>query len=53
MFADPSRPLVVDLGAGPGRFLLLLHQRHTRDLQQQQQQQQQQEQQQQQVTRDP
>lgn len=32
MFEDPSRPLVVDLGAGPGRFLLLLHQRHARHL---------------------
>lgn len=41
MFADPSRPLVIDLGSGPGRFLLLLHSRHSRELQQQQQQQQQ------------
>lgn len=26
-FTDPSRPLVVDLGCGPGRFLMLLHHR--------------------------
>ncbi|KAJ9513742.1 hypothetical protein QJQ45_015506, partial [Haematococcus lacustris] len=24
-FKDPSRPLVLDLGCGPGRFLLLMH----------------------------
>lgn len=27
IFADPQRPLVVDIGCGPGRFLLALHQR--------------------------
>lgn len=26
-FSDPSLPLVVDLGCGPGRFLLLLQRR--------------------------
>lgn len=35
-FADPTRPLVVDLGCGPGRFLLLMHQRHKAAREQQQ-----------------
>ena len=26
-FRDPSLPLVIDLGCGPGRFLMLLHKR--------------------------
>ena len=26
-YKDPSLPLVVDLGCGPGRFLMLLHKR--------------------------
>ncbi|KAF5836399.1 putative methyltransferase-domain-containing protein [Dunaliella salina] len=39
MFNDPSRPLVVDVGCGPGRFLLLMHHRHARQLQLQQQEQ--------------
>ena len=26
-FADPARPLVIDIGCGPGRFLLALAQR--------------------------
>ena len=26
-FADPTLPLVLDLGCGPGRFLMLLHKR--------------------------
>jgi tRNA G46 methylase TrmB len=40
VYADPSLPLFVDMGCGPGRFLLLLARRHQEQQQQQQQQQQ-------------
>ncbi|KAL6749289.1 putative methyltransferase-domain-containing protein [Haematococcus lacustris] len=30
-FKDPSRPLVLDLGCGPGRFLLLMHHAQPQD----------------------
>jgi tRNA G46 methylase TrmB len=38
VYADPSLPLFVDMGCGPGRFLLLLARRHQEQQQQQQQQ---------------
>lgn len=34
IYSDVYRPLIVDLGCGPGRFLLLLHKRHQQQAQQ-------------------